>query len=150
MMGNDMMKMMMMSQMMKGGDESEGGSNMDMSMLAALFGGGDEPVVESVWEDAVTFGTARDRNGDETIGVLETRMTPAHADDPTPRVKIKTNGIILARPEDLKKISAKFAAMHDDELLWEVWQEITKEDVLESAQKAAQEKRSTAALTKLM
>jgi len=142
------MQMMMMMQMMGGLGGEEGGAagGMDLGALMGLMGGGDEPAVESVWEDAVPFGTARDRNGDETVGILEIRITPPHADDPTPRVRIKTNGIILARPEHLKKISAAFARFADDELAMEVWEQVNSEESVAAAEAAAQEKRSSSAM----
>jgi hypothetical protein len=118
---------------------------MDLGALMGLMSG-DEPAVESVWEDAVPFGTARDRNGDETVGILEIRITPPHADDPTPRVRVKTNGVILARPEHLKKISAAFARFADDELAMQVWEQVNSDEAIEAAQAAAQEKRSSNAM----
>jgi hypothetical protein len=146
MMNNNPMQSMMMMQMLGGlggGDGDSGG--MDLGALMGLMSG-DEPAVESVWEDAVPFGTARDRNGDETVGILEIRITPPHADDPTPRVRVKTNGIILARPEHLKKISAAFARFADDELAMQVWEQVNSEEAIEAAQAAAQEKRSSNAM----
>ncbi len=146
MMNNNPMQSMMMMQMLGGlggGDGDSGG--MDLGALMGLMSG-DEPAVESVWEDAVPFGTARDRNGDETVGILEIRITPPHADDPTPRVRVKTNGIILARPEHLKKISAAFARFADDELAMQVWEQVNSDEVIEAAQAAAQEKRSSNAM----
>jgi hypothetical protein len=140
------MQSMMMMQMLGGLGGGEGDSGgMDFGALMGLMSG-DEPAVESVWEDAVPFGTARDRNGDETVGILEIRITPPHADDPTPRVRVKTNGIILARPEHLKKISAAFARFADDELAMQVWEQVNSEEAIEAAQAAAQEKRSSNAM----
>lgn len=141
------MQMMMMMQMMGGlgGDEGGAAGGMDLGALMGLMGG-DEPAVESVWEDAVPFGTAKDRNGDETVGILEIRITPPHADDPTPRVRIKTNGIILARPEHLKKISAAFARFADDDVAMEVWDEVNSDEAIAAAQAAAAEKRSSSAM----
>jgi hypothetical protein len=146
MMNNNPMQSMMMMQMLGGlggGDGDSGG--MDLGALMGLMSG-DEPAVESVWEDAVPFGTARDRNGDETVGILEIRITPPHADDPTPRVRVKTNGVILARPEHLKKISAAFARFADDELAMQVWEQVNSDEAIEAAQAAAQEKRSSNAM----
>jgi hypothetical protein len=147
MMNNNPMQMMMLMQMMggMGGDEAGGAGGLDLGALMGMMGG-DEPAVESVWEDAVPFGTAKDRNGDETVGILEIRITPPHADDPTPRVRIKTNGIILARPEHLKKISAAFARFADDEVAMEVWDEVNSEEAIAAANAAAQEKRSSSAM----
>lgn len=146
MMNNNPMQMMMMMQMMGGlgGDDAPGGG-IDLGALMGMMGG-DEPAVESVWEDAVPFGTAKDRNGDETVGILEIRITPPHADDPTPRVRIKTNGIILARPEHLKKISAAFARFADDDVAMEVWDEVNSDEAIAAAQAAAAEKRSSSAM----
>ena len=140
------MQSMMMMQMLGGlgGGDGDGGG-MDLGALMGLMSG-DEPAVESVWEDAVPFGTARDRNGDETVGILEIRITPPHADDPTPRVRVKTNGVILARPEHLKKISAAFARFADDELAMQVWEQVNSDEAIEAAQAAAQEKRSSNAM----
>lgn len=140
------MQAMMMMQMLGGlggGDGDNGG--MDLGALMGLMSG-EEPAVESVWEDAVPFGTARDRNGDETVGILEIRITPPHADDPTPRVRVKTNGVILARPEHLKKISSAFARFADDELAMQVWAQVNSDEAIEAAQAAAQEKRSSNAM----
>jgi hypothetical protein len=146
MMNNNPMQMMMMMQMMGGLGGDEGGAGgMDLAALMGMMGG-EEPAVESVWEDAVPFGTAKDRNGDETVGILEIRITPPHADDPTPRVRIKTNGIILARPEHLKKISAAFARFADDEVAMEVWDQVNSDESIGAAQAAAQEKRSSNAM----
>lgn len=148
MMNNDMMKMMMMSQMMGGGDSENGAAGgMDMAAMMQLFGQPDSLPVESVWEDAVTFGTARDRHGTDTIGVLETRVIPGHADDPTPRVRIKTNDVILARPEDLRKIASRFAAMADDPMLIDAWEDVTSEESLGASKKLYDEKRSMAAFS---
>ena len=146
MMNNNPMQSMMMMQMLGGlgGGDGDGGG-MDLGALMGLMSG-DEPAVESVWEDAVPFGTARDRNGDETVGILEIRITPPHADDPTPRVRVKTNGVILARPEHLKKISAAFARFADDELAMQVWEQVNSDEAIEAAQAAAQEKRSSNAM----
>jgi hypothetical protein len=146
MMNNNPMQSMMMMQMLGGlggGDGDSGG--LDLGALMGMMAG-DEPAVESVWEDAVPFGTARDRNGDETVGILEIRITPPHADDPTPRVRVKTNGVILARPEHLKKISAAFARFADDELAMQVWEQVNSDEAIEAAQAAAQEKRSSNAM----
>lgn len=145
MMNNNPMQMMMMMQMMGGlgGDDGGGAGGMDLGALMAMMGGGDEPAVESVWEDAVPFGTAKDRNGDETVGILEIRITPPHADDPTPRVRIKTNGVVLARPEHLRKIAAAFARFADDKLALEVWDEVNSDEAIAEAQAAAAEKRSS-------
>jgi hypothetical protein len=147
MQNNPMMMMMMMNAMQGGGDGSPGG--MDLGMLAGLFGG-DENTVESIWEDAVTFGTARDRNGDATIGVLETRIVPPHADDPTPRVVIKTNGVILSRPADLKKISAAFARMADDPMMIEAFDYASSEEVVKAAEVEQQEKRNSAMIAPML
>ncbi len=141
------MAMMMMMSMLNG--DKEGGGGMDLGALAGLFGQQDT-TIESVWEDAVTFGTARDRNGDATIGVLETRITPPHADDPTPRVVIKTNGVILSRPSDLKKISAVFARMADDPMMIEAFESVSTEEAVAEAQQAAQEKQNSAMLAPMM
>lgn len=93
-----------------GGSEG-GGLNPDL--LKILLGQDDE-VVESVWEDAVTFGTARDRNGDQTIGVLECRITPPTSEDPHVRIRIKTNGTVFARAGDFAKIAAAFEKFAQD------------------------------------
>ena len=147
MMNNNPMQAMMMMQMLGGlgGDDGAAGGGMDLGALLGLMGG-DEPAVESVWEDAVPFGTARDRNGDETVGILEIRITPPHADDPTPRVRVKTNGVILARPEHLKKISSAFARFADDELAMQVWEQVNSPEAIAAAEAAAQEKRSSSAM----
>jgi hypothetical protein len=146
MMNNNPMQTMMMMQMMGGmGGDGDSGGGMDFGALMGLMGG-DEPAVESVWEDAVPFGTAKDRNGDETVGILEIRITPPHADDPTPRVRIKTNGVILARPEHLKKISAAFARFADDDLAMQVWDEVNSDEAIAAAEAAAAEKRSSNAM----
>ncbi len=150
MMNNDMMKMMMMGQMMGGGSEDGGaGGGIDLGSLMGLFGG-EEPAVESVWEDAVPFGTAKDRNGDETVGILEIRITPPHADDPVPRVRIKSNGIILSRPEHILKVGKAFARFADDETFKMAWDKVNSEEMIGEAQQLAAEKRSTQAFSKLM
>ncbi len=150
MMNNDMMKMMMMGQMLGGGaEDGSPGGGMDLGALMGLFGG-EEPAVESVWEDAVPFGTAKDRNGDETVGILEIRITPPHADDPVPRVRIKSNGIILSRPEHILKVAKAFARFADDETFKMAWDRVNSAEIIEEAEQAAAEKRSTQAFSKLM
>lgn len=155
MMNNDMMKMMMMSQMMGGsgdGDGSDGNSGGgDMGMLFKLLSGAqDEPQIESVWEDAVTFGTAKDRNGTDTIGVLEIRMIPGHADDPTPRIRIKSNDVIISRPEDLAKIATSFQRFVNDEVFHEEWELLNTEENLVAYKKLYDDKQSSNAISKLM
>ncbi len=150
MMNNDLMKMMMMSQVMGGAEDGAGGAGgMDLGALMGLFGG-EEPAVESVWEDAVPFGTAKDRNGDETVGILEIRITPPHADDPVPRVRIKSNGIILSRPEHILKVAKAFARFADDETFQNAWDRVNSAAMVEEANVAAAEKRSTQAFQKLI
>lgn len=152
MMGNDMMKMVMMSQMMGGSEgDGESGGGMDMSMLFKMMSGsGSDPQVESVWEDAVTFGTARDRNDTDTIGVLEIRMIPGHADDPTPRIRIKTNDVIVSRPQDLNKIATSFQRFFNDEVMHEAWAELNSEENLAIYQKLYDDKQSSNAISALM
>ena len=133
MMNNDMMKMMMMGQMLGGGaEDGTPGGGMDLGALMGLFGG-EEPAVESVWEDAVPFGTAKDRNGDETVGILEIRITPPHADDPVPRVRIKSNGIILSRPEHILKVGKAFARFADDETFKMAWDRVNSGEMIAEA-----------------
>ncbi len=150
MMNNDMMKMMMMGQMLGGGaEEGARGGGMDLGALMSLVGG-EEPAVESVWEAAVPFGTDKDRNGDETVGILEIRITPPHADDPVPRVRIKSNGIILSRPEHILKVGKSFARFADDETFKIAWDRVNSAEMIAEAEQAAAEKRSTQAFSKLM
>lgn len=149
MMNNSGMNPMLMMMMMQGMNGDKDGGGMDFGALSGLFGGA-ESTVESVWEDAVTFGTARDRNGDATIGVLETRIVPPHADDPVPRVIIKTNGVILSRPADLKKISAVFARMADDPEMIEAFERVSTDEVVAEAMQAQQEKQNSAMIAPML
>lgn len=149
-MNDDIVKMMMMGQMMGGGSEDGSlGGGLDLSSLMGLFGN-EETTVESVWEDAVPFGTARDRNGDETVGILEIRITPPHADDPVPRVRIKSNGVILSRPEHILKVAKAFSRFADDETFKIAWDGVNSAEMIEAAENAAAEKRSTQAFSKLI
>jgi hypothetical protein len=140
----DPLQGLMMMQML-GGGEGDAPGGMDIGALLGLMQG-EEPAVESVWEDAVPFGTARDRNGDETVGILEIRITPPHADDPTPRVRVKTNGVILARPEHLRKIASAFNRFAEDKLALEVWEQVNSPEAIAAAEAAAAEKRSSNAM----
>lgn len=147
-----MMQMMMVMEMMKGNSpgESGAGGGFDMSTMMALFGGGEAPVVESVWEDVVSCGTSRDKNGEETAGILEIRVTPPHADDPVPRVRIKSTGLIMSRPDHLKKVAAAFNRWADDELFHQAWDDVNDEEVIKKAEEEAAGKRSSAAVAALL
>lgn len=145
---NPMMMYLMMSQMGGGtGGEGSGSENgMDAGALFKMMSGMEEEnLVESTWEDAVVFGTARDRSGDATIGVLETRVVPPHADDPVARIRVKTNGVIFARPADLEKIGKAFMSMASEASgLTLAFEEAQTGE--EQAAKDAQEKRSSTAM----
>lgn len=99
-----MLPMMMMGGM--GGESGSKGGGTDggqMEMLLRLMAPQlfQEDTVEAVANDLIGFGTARDRSGDATIGILEFMVLPPHKLDPKARLRIKTNGPVFATPDEL-------------------------------------------------
>jgi len=115
---------------------SKEGNPQQTEMLMKLLGLEQEGIVEGVWEDAVVFGTAKDRSNEQTIGVLEVRVTPPVQADPKARIRIKTNGVVLARPEHLQKIADAFARMAKDKGLVEAFEKAQEDE--EAVEKEAQ------------
>ena len=93
-------------------NETDGPQNDMMPLLKLLapelFG---EEIVESVWEDAVPFGSTTARSGDPTIGLISVMVIPATPDSPVARLRINANGNIYARPEHLEKLAGFFQRM---------------------------------------
>lgn len=125
-----MLPLLLMMGQGKGEDSKEdSGSNpAQMEMLMRMMGLDQETVVEAVWEDAVVFGTAKDRSNEQTIGVLEVRVTPPVVNDPVARIRVKTNGIILSRPEHLRKVGEGFLRMSKDEAMLKAFEEAKTEE----------------------
>lgn len=146
MMDNKMLTAMALSGAMGGEDNPESGSSGNNEMIKILLGmSDDKEIVESVWEDGVFCGTAKDRSGDETIGVLEARLTPPVASDPNVRLRLKSNGVIFARPEHLRKVGAAFIRFSEDKELWRLHKELKEQEP--AAEKEAEQKKLTRAIT---
>lgn len=128
---SSMLPLLMMGGGMNGGGGSKGdqmgGPQMEMLlrlMAPQLF---QEDTVEAVASDLVGFGTAKDRSGDSTIGILEFMVIPPHKNDPVTRLRIKTNGPILAKPSDLKRLASEINRMIESGELAEAY-ELARED----------------------
>lgn len=123
----------MLPLLMMGGDSgSRGGGNdgQQMEMLLRLMAPQlfREDTVEAVESDLVGFGTAKDRSGDATIGILEFMVLPPHAGDPRARLRIKTNGPILATPDDLDKLATEIKRIAESGRIKKAFEEQRKHE----------------------
>jgi pyruvate/2-oxoglutarate dehydrogenase complex dihydrolipoamide acyltransferase (E2) component len=144
---NDTMAQMLPLMMLAGGSGSGTGTGEDGAgmgeLLKVLMGQGDDVQVEALYANGAVGGTARDRNNDQGIGVLELMVLPPHAGDPHTRLRIKTNGPIICTPDQVKQIGKQFLALAESPEVAAAYEQ-GKEGEEQAAADAAQQRQQQA------
>jgi len=117
----------MLPMLMMMGSKGDSGSDKDgpdmSELIKVMMGMEDQEIVEALFSDGAIGGTAKDRSGDVTVGVLELMVIPPNVKDPLARLRMKTNGPILLNPTQLLQMAKRFATMSEDPELLRFYEE---------------------------
>ncbi len=144
-----MMGMMLLSKLM-GGDSGSNDPESTKMLMQLLMGGGDsETIVESVFTGGAVFGTTLDRSGEMVVGTFEVSVVPPHVKDPTARIRVKTNGTIFCKPDQLVQMVNRLTELISQPELLQAYIDAQddEEAVAAEAKAAASQKGLMAALT---
>lgn len=128
---------------------SENGTAMGgLADLLQNFLSDQEETVQALFADGANGGTASDKSGAATVGVLEIMVIPPTASDPTPRLRWKTNGPIIGTPQQVLRVAERFVTLCKDEELLRTYEEAV--ELVPQAEADAKKVQNKTAVTEII